>query len=146
MTTSEQSLPFRSRPQQQRRSSVKLLLSVLVNEDVRRFITYLSKHGFSGCGSKGGDSWAAALLQTAVRCHVLEALLRLPCIQRKTMQSWKLKSLLSGRKKRRGWRCCLRLGFLRMERRSHPLSAIGFKGQSKRSKTSPKGSFPTSIS
>ena len=86
MTNSEQSLPFRSRPQRQRRSSVKLLLSVLVNEDVRRFITYLSKHGFGGCGSKFLDPWAVALLQTAVRCHVLEALLRLPCIQRKTMR------------------------------------------------------------
>jgi hypothetical protein len=59
---------------------------VLVNEDVRRFITYLSKHGSSGCGSKGGDSWAAALLQTAVRCHVLEALHQLHCIQRKIMR------------------------------------------------------------
>jgi hypothetical protein len=64
------------------------LLSVLVNvnEDVRRFITYLSKRGFGGCGSKGVDSWAAALLQTAVRCHVLEALHRLHCTQRKMMQ------------------------------------------------------------
>lgn len=86
MTTSEQSLPFRSRPQRQRRSSVKLLLRVLVNEDVRRFITYLSKRGFGGCGSKFLDSWAAALLQTAVRCHVLEALHQLHCTQRKMMR------------------------------------------------------------
>ena len=86
MTTSEQLLPFPSRPQQQRRSSVKLLLSVLVNEDVRRFITYLSKRGFGGCGSKGVDSWAAALMQTAVRCRALEVLHRVHCIQRKTMR------------------------------------------------------------
>ena len=95
-TTSEQLLPFPSRPQQQRRSSAKLLLSVLVNvnEDIRRFITYLPKRGFSGCGSKGFDSWAAALVQTTVRCRALEALHRLQCIQRKMMRWWKLNSLL----------------------------------------------------
>jgi hypothetical protein len=62
-------------------SSVKLLLSVLVNvnEDVRRFIMCLPKRSFSGCGSKGVDSWAAALMQTTVRCHALEALHRLHC-------------------------------------------------------------------
>ena len=85
-TTSEQLLPFPSRPQQQKRSSAKLLLSVMVNvnEDVRRFIT--SKRDFSGCGSKGVDSWAAVLVQTTVRCRALEALHRLQCIQRKMMR------------------------------------------------------------
>jgi hypothetical protein len=69
-------------------SSAKLLLSKLVNvnEDVRRFIMCLPKRSFSGCGSKGVDSWAAALMQTTVRCHALEALHRLHCTQRKMMQ------------------------------------------------------------
>ena len=37
-------------------------------------------------GTKGVNSWAAALMQTTERCHALEALHRLHCIKRKMMR------------------------------------------------------------
>ena len=60
---------------------IRMIFAVVMNEYVRRFITSL----FGGCGSKGIDSSAAAVVQTMVSGDALEALRdahgRLYCIK-----------------------------------------------------------------
>ena len=64
---------------------IRMIFAVLMNEYVRRFITGL----FGGCGNKGIDSSAAAVVQTMVSGDALEALReahgRLHCIHMSTL-------------------------------------------------------------